>query len=271
MQNGQGLNQSYTNQILSAFWYVGGLYNQSLCEEPEQAAPHCTRTAALKVPVRTKAHSSWISHLTSFSRCEVRCVYVLVRWKHWASYVLPPAGSTQAGQGCTCGWALREYLPSHSYLAVPRFTSCRLGLEIRLWRQQRHPFGRQGSGRWWFGGARANLRALVWERVFGKLLDPRLERRSELWGRGRLLAQVPHGPVEVVIIERVGRCGRGGQGEGEREGGAGVGGVGGDAAVQQSGQLQAFEDRFAYGETLGVTLENDSCLLRSSGSPISLP
>lgn len=159
---------------------------------------------------------------------------------------------------------------SQSYLVVPSFTSCRSGLEIRLGHQQRHRFGWQGSGWWRFRGARAYLRPLVWGRFFGKLLDSRLKCRSKLWSRGRLLAQIPHGPIEVRI-ERVWCRGRGWQGEGERERWGGEGGVSGYAAVQQLWQLQAFEDCFAYGETLGVTLENGSCLLRSFGFLVCLP
>lgn len=154
-----------------------------------------------------------------------------------------------------------------SHLVIQSFSCCGSGLEVRLGCQQRHRFGRKGSRRRRLGRAGAYLRPLV--RVFGKLLDPRLQRGRELRSRGGLLAQVPHGPVGVQV-EGLWSGGRGRQGEGEGEGRAGEGRVSGYAAVQELGQLQALQDGLADGETLGVALEDERRFLGGSGSPVRL-
>lgn len=107
-------------------------------------------------------------------------------------------------------------------------------------------------------------------RVFGELLDSRLQCGRELGSRGGLLPQIPHGPVGVHV-EGVRGGWRGGQGEGEREGRAGEGGVSRYAAVQELWQLEAFQDCFTDGETLGVTLEDDRRLLWGFGFLIRVP
>lgn len=157
------------------------------------------------------------------------------------------------------GWW--KVLQSQSHLAGPLFSSRGPWLEVRLGHQQRHRFGWQASGGWRLRRARANLRALV-HGVFGKLLDSRLQCRRELRSRGRLLAQVPHGPVGVCV-KRVWRRWRGRESRW-----AGKSGVSRYAAVQELWQLQPFKDGFTDGKTLGVTLEDSWRLLWGSGSSV---
>lgn len=144
-------------------------------------------------------------------------------------------------------------------------------MEVRLWRQQRQRLGGEAPRGRRLRRARADLRPLLLlrrrRRLLGELLDPRLQRGRELGGRRRLLAQEPQGPVGV-LVEGVGRGGRGAQREGEREGGAGQRGVGGHAAVQQLGQLQPLQDGLADGEALGVALQDGRRLLGAAGSSV---
>lgn len=141
-------------------------------------------------------------------------------------------------------------------------------MEVRLRHQQRHRFGGQAPRDRRLGRAGANLWALV-RGVSGKLFDSRLQSGRELGSRGGLLPKEPQGPVGVHVEGVRGRRG-GGQGEGEREGGAGKRGVGRYAAVQELWQLQPFQDGFADGETLGVTLEDGGCLLWAFGSSVRI-
>lgn len=157
-----------------------------------------------------------------------------------------------------------------SHLGGWWFRCCGSGLEIRLGCQQRQRFGWQGSGGRWLSRTRANLRPSVWGRVFGKLLNSCFKCRCELRSWGRLLAQIPHGPIGVYV-KRVRGCWGGREREGEREGRARERGVSRYATVQKIWQLQAFQDWFTDGETLGVTLKDRWCLLLGSGSSICLP